>query len=156
MVPRRGSFWMVILSVSAPKYIFKKKKRKKKKEEEEEEEEGEGEEEEETEKEERRKEKEGEGRRRKEGGKEGRKSENLWPEDTASLDVLCSLRLPSDREPEFEAVRELTRRRSELNCSKQISNSLVDLHAGLTPWLCTNANGRPRFSLGGRSWGENL
>lgn len=48
--------------------------------------------------------------------------------------VPCSLRLPSDREPEFEAVRgtgweELP----ELNCPKQISNCLVNLHAGLTP-----------------------
>lgn len=62
------------------------------------------------------------------------------------------LRLPSDREPEFESVRELTGKSSELNCPKQISNSIMDLHAGLSPQLCMNANGRPRFSPGGRSW----
>lgn len=64
-----------------------------------------------------------------------------------SSGVSCvQLKLPSDREPESEAVRELIGKSSELNCPKPISNSLVDLHAGL--------NGRPRFSLGGRSWGR--
>lgn len=89
------------------------------------------------------------GRRVKERPALAREHGHLWS-------VPYSLRLPSDREPEFEAHGELKVMGSELNCPKHISNSLVDLHAGpdLTPQLCRNANGRPRVSLGGRSWGR--